>query len=225
MANRRLELYNDSLKPPEVAAGINAASRNAIRLIEDAGILFKQGRWASVAAMAILSIEESGKIYVLRSIAVAKGKPAIQKHWKEYRSHKKKNVLGLFPELIRKGACTLEDFQTIFDPNAAHPHQIEQLKQLSMYTDCYDNANWSEPDMVIDEKLAEYLLKTAQIIASTHEVSSREIELWIEHMGPTHDLDEEAKKAAVVNWFAAMRNEGLFQHDDKDIPIYLAFCR
>jgi AbiV family abortive infection protein len=221
MPNKPLKQYNGSLTPPQIAAGINAARRNAARLIEDADILFKQRRWATAATLAILFIEEFGKTYILRTLALVQGIPALQKHWREYRSHTKKNVLGLFPELVRKGAHSLEDFQPIFDLKAAHPHQIEQIKQLSIYTDCYFEGCWSEPEMVVDEQLSEYLLRTAKLIMSTHEVSAREIELWIEHVGSSLTLDPEQRKAAIIDWYTAMKEEKLFKNEDIDISHFI----
>jgi len=49
---------------------MNAATRNARRLAADARLLLDAGRLPTAAALATLSIEETGKVSILREIAV-----------------------------------------------------------------------------------------------------------------------------------------------------------
>jgi hypothetical protein len=51
---------------------MNAANRNARRLVADAKLLLDAGRYPSAAALAALAIEESGKTSILRTLAVVK---------------------------------------------------------------------------------------------------------------------------------------------------------
>jgi hypothetical protein len=51
------------------------------------------GRIPSSLALAILAIEEAGKISILRRLAVALADIEVSDVWKEYRSHTSKNVM------------------------------------------------------------------------------------------------------------------------------------
>jgi AbiV family abortive infection protein len=72
MSPKKLNSYTGKLNPEQIAEGINVAAHNALRLSEDAQILFNATRYPSATAFAILSIEESGKIPILRSLLLLK---------------------------------------------------------------------------------------------------------------------------------------------------------
>ncbi len=61
MGKKGLSQYKGELNATEITLGINAARRNATRLAEDASLLIDNKRYPSGLALAILSIEESGK--------------------------------------------------------------------------------------------------------------------------------------------------------------------
>jgi len=58
--------YRGPLDVAQIAAGMNLATSNAARLAKDARLLLENERWPSAASIAALSIEESGKVVVLR---------------------------------------------------------------------------------------------------------------------------------------------------------------
>jgi len=91
-----------------VAEGINAACQNAKRLADDAEILLKNKRYPSAASLAILSIEESGKVSILRGLSVAKNSDDLKESWQEYRSHTKKNAAWIIADLLESGARKLD---------------------------------------------------------------------------------------------------------------------
>ena len=95
MRNRKLNQYKDKLSPAQLAEGINAALGNAKRLAEDAVLLLQAKRYPSAASLAILSVEESGKISILRALALARDGDAVKDSWRDYRSHTKKNAIWL----------------------------------------------------------------------------------------------------------------------------------
>ncbi len=68
---KHLDSYKGKLDNKQIADGINAARRNARRLFEDAQMLLGANRYPTVASLAILSIEESGKEYIIRGMAIA----------------------------------------------------------------------------------------------------------------------------------------------------------
>ena len=67
----RLPQYRDALSLEQIAEGMNRALANASRLADDAQALFDQRRIPSAIALSILSIEESGKVSILRQISLA----------------------------------------------------------------------------------------------------------------------------------------------------------
>jgi AbiV family abortive infection protein len=221
MGKSSLNPYKGSLKPDEIAAGMNAARRNAKRLCEDAELLIKNDRYSSATCMAILAIEEAGKLQILRELALARDGKEIKDAWKSYRSHTSKNVTWILPSLVSKGAKTLEDFREIFDSNSDHPQILDQLKQVGFYTDCLGKKHWSEPGDVINKETATSILKVALISLAGNEVTAREIELWIKHMGPVWKGDMDWMKKALENWYSDMESEGLSDHDAERINKYL----
>jgi AbiV family abortive infection protein len=190
-------------------------------LVDDASLLLANERYASAAALAILSIEESGKVSILRAIALARTEDERLRWWKDFRSHTKKNVRGGFTELVARGARHLDDFAPLFEEDAELPHLLDKLKQIALYTDCLGKAHWAEPSSLIEKELAEGLVTNAKLFARHAEVSPREIELWIEHLGPVWMSDPDWMKKAIANWYRAMHAEGLADGDAEDMARFL----
>ena len=59
MAKTKLSQYRGRLTPAQVADGMNAAIRNALRLADDAHALFDLERHPTAVSIAVLSIEDS----------------------------------------------------------------------------------------------------------------------------------------------------------------------
>jgi len=209
MSNKRLNQFKGELDAVQIADGMNAASRNAKRRADDAAILLENSRWPSAVSLAILSIEESGKLSILRRMATATDAKERKGIWREYRSHTQKNPMGIFIDHIRNGARKLGDFAPIFDTDADHPYLLDQLKQLGFYSDCLGNAHWAEPATVIDEPTARSMVVSAQALATEKIIEAEEIELWIQHVGPhLHGSQADAERA-LERWYSAMQQHGL----------------
>ncbi|QNI04780.1 AbiV family abortive infection protein [Halomonas sp. SH5A2] len=164
----------------------------------------------TACSLAALSIEESGKVSILRAMSLARDDNELKEEWKWYRSHTNKNVQWIFPQLVAEGARRLDDLRPLFDKDAEHPYILDQIKQLGFYTDCLSNkGHWSIPDEVIDGELADQLVSTAELLSSASPTSEREIELWVEHVGPVWKKDMNWMKRAVASWYEAMQQEGL----------------
>jgi AbiV family abortive infection protein len=86
---------------------MNAAIRNAQRLADDAGLLLNAARLPSAAAMATLSIEESGKQSILRELATVTSPDELKAAWRRYRDHRSKNGSWILPHLVYHGARQL----------------------------------------------------------------------------------------------------------------------
>lgn len=214
MTKTRLTMYRGELTPAQIARGINAARRNARRLADDAKLLLDNGRYPTAVAIAALSVEESGKSSVLRGLAMAPNEDARRRTWKDYRSHRSKNAAWILPELVAKGARDLDSLRLATDASAEHTALLDQVKQIGFYTDCLGDAHWSEPADVINKDLATSLVGIANLLANESAVCERDIELWIEHMRPVYRAPLTQMKAALLNWFAAMRQNGLWEDDD-----------
>ena len=221
MSKSKLSYFRGRLDVAQIADGMNAAQRNARRLADDARSLFDLARYPTATAIAILSIEESGKVRILRGLALERNAERRCQLWKEFRLHRSKNVAWIIPDLFVTGARTLESLRLAADPSAEHTALLDQVKQLALYTDCLGTGHWSEPLDVINEDLTCSLVSTADLLAKGRTVTRREIELWIEHMGPTYRESLECQKISLSNWYAAMRENGLSQHDSKSVDSFL----
>lgn len=208
-AKRPLTPFTGRLSAQHVANGINAAIQNAGRLLADAELLAKSGRFPSACAMAILSIEESGKPSVLRRLAIANDEAAVKALWRDYRSHQAKNAAWIIVALARGGARTLRDLAPIYDPESDHPVILDTIKQLGFYTDSYAAGSWSMPEHVIDEALCAEILLAASTLLSKNTVTVREIELWIEHIGA------DQSETGLRNYFRAIQAEGFSPPEDE----------
>jgi AbiV family abortive infection protein len=217
MSKAKLPQYNGGLDASQIARGMNAACRNARRLADDASLLLDAGRYPTAASVAVLSIEESGKASVLRGLALAPTEETRRRAWKDYRSHRSKNAAWILPELAAKGARDLEALRLATDPPAEHTAILDQIKQIGLYTDCLGDAHWSEPDKVVDKNLAGSLVGIADLFARNKGVTVKEVELWVEHMGPSYGAPLEWMKTALLNWYAAMREHGLWE--EGEIPV------
>jgi AbiV family abortive infection protein len=208
--------YRGPLSPQQVADGMNAAVRNAKRLLADAQTLYDLKRFPSACSLAILSIEESGKLSILRGIVGATDEETLKSKWRDYRSHQTKNAHWIIAELVTKGARTLDELAPMFDESSDHPAVLDIVKQLGFYTDCYGNAHWAQPDNTVDDELAKEMLFIAANLASKHEISAREIELWIEYVStqaPTHQ--------SLLEFSKALEREGFSRHSIEEIEAFL----
>ena len=214
MPKKKLSQYRGTLAPAEIAEGMNAAIRNARRLADDARALFDLQRYPTSASIAVLSIEESGKVSILRHFAMVRDLPNCRRIWQDYRNHRSKNVAWILPDLVAAGARDLDSLHLAAQADAEHTALLNNVKQIGFYSDCLGNTHWSEPDKVIDKRLAQMLVKIADVFATKEAVTPEEIELWVAHLGPAYGAPLETMKAALLNWYRAMNEAGLLNEDD-----------
>ena len=193
--NSHLKSYCGELSPAEIADGIAAAQANARRLIGDAKLLADAGRFPSAAALAILAIEERGKVIKLKET------------WRDYRSHRAKNAGWAMPLLLPAGARTMKDFAPMVDKKADHASMLDALKQVAFYTDCLGEKHWSKPEEVIEPDLAKVLIEIAERMWGDSTVTAREMELWHEIVAPHYAKRE--MPDAVIRCEEALKKEGL----------------
>lgn len=218
---KKLDSYRGKLDAAQIAEGMNAASENAKRLLTDAETLLAANAFPSATSLAILSIEEAGKVSILRMLALSDTDKEIDEIWKDYRSHTKKNAFWLLPQLAVQGARKLDDLRPLFDKESDHPFVLDQLKQLGFYTDCLGTCHWSKPAEVIDEQLSKMLVSTARILVRESTHTEKEIALWIEHVGPVWKKDPSWMKQAVINWYGAMQSAGLVEAGENKMEQFI----
>lgn len=182
-----LTRYQGPLSPRQAAEGISLARANASRLIADAELLLQNSRYASAIALAILAIEELGKVQAIKAILLQSARPQVKEAWRDYRNHRAKNVHWILPKLAAEGARTLSQLRTAADPAGDHTAMLDSVKQLSFYTDCYGNVGrWSEPSDAVDPEFAKAILATAHLLNRDEETTERELELWSSIVGPNY---------------------------------------
>lgn len=209
MIDGRPEEYRGPISPEMAARGMNLARKNAKRLAADAQLLLDAGRAPTAAALAALSIEEAGKVSILRGLVLASSEEQLRAEWKRYRDHRSKNGAWILPDLVAKGARRLAELAPLVERGAEHTNLLNSIKQLGLYSDCYGpTGHWADPVEVVEKALAENLVQTATAMASVgNDVTLRELELWKQHLGPVWGTPE--MPHALVRWAAAMHVEGL----------------
>lgn len=208
---KKLDAYRGKLSSAQIADGMNAAVANARLLLEDAKTLLERKRYPTATSLAILAIEEDGKTALLRYLALSTTEDGIRDAWKSYRSHTQKNIAWILPELAKRGARKLDDLYALVDKESDHPYLLDHVKQLGFYTDCLGEAHWSVPVEAIDESLARGIVATAETLvnARTSKYTTKEIDLWIENLGPVWKKDMPSMKQGIVKFYAAMQAHGL----------------
>jgi AbiV family abortive infection protein len=209
----RLDGYAGPLTPSQAAEGIQAATRNARSLLEDARLLAENERWSRAASLAILAIEEAGKVSLLRSLVLVDDPDGLREEWRAYRSHTRKNVMGAFLEHVRDSP-NIEDFRSLFDKSTDRPQVLDAVKQLGFYSDCLGDAHWSLPDEVVDEDLAGSLLATASVLAGKDDspmTTPDELEIWVKYLKPVWRGEMIAMKRALIDCYQEAADKGVLK--------------
>lgn len=203
-----LTQYKGPLTPTQAAEGIALARANAARLISDAELLVENNRYASASALAILAIEELGKVQAIKTIVLQSEPKKLKEAWRDYRNHRAKNVQWILPKLAAEGARTLAQVRSAADPAGDHTAMLDSVKQLSFYTDSYGSAGrWSEPSEAVDPQFAISILATARMLNRQTQTTARELELWATIVGPHYG--KPTMIDAVLDFQKQIFNEGL----------------
>lgn len=142
---------DEILSETEALTAQSAAAATARGLYDDARLLLRHGRIQRAAALAILALEEVGKIQVLARVAGARDDAARKAGWKEYVLHRAKAA-----ENVAAGVgFDQEKVREIFS------QQADALKQLAFYSNWLDSGDWTSPESVIDAASAELAVQWA----------------------------------------------------------------
>lgn len=207
--------FYSKLDPKSAAIGIRLAYENAELLLKDAELLFANRRFERAVALAILAIEEAGKSTIIRGILLADDPRQLKKEWRNYRQHTQKNLAWILPHLVAKGASKLEELSQIFNPASDHGVTLDNIKQLSLYTDIFGSGQWSKPSDTVDDVLARQILLIADSIVRIEKVmtSERELELWVKFLKPARNLGRKGMKEALRNCYAEAEKLGIMDRE------------
>ncbi|AIY64324.1 MULTISPECIES: AbiV family abortive infection protein [Pseudoalteromonas] len=212
--SKNLKQWKNTLSTSEIANGMNFAQQNAKRLLSDAEKLFELESYPTAYSIAVLAIEEAGKISILRELAVARDGKEVKDAWKAYRTHTKKNVMYVFPLLVANGCKKLRDFGGIYSEENDFPALLDDLKQVGFYTDCLGQKHWAVPSQVIDKEAAKDILRVASTLCEHRTYTQKELDLWVKHIKPVWKSSMPEMQAALKAWFTEMLNEGLAEESN-----------
>lgn len=195
-------------KASEISKG---AIQNASSLFDDAKLLFENGRYARAICLSVLSIEESGKPSIIRSIILEDDSKEIANLWKSFRRHQDKNSLWIVPELIMNGVKRLEEMRKVVDPKSDHPQVLDNLKQLCFYSDVFTKGKLSLPDEVATKDVASELLAIANSNIKETFNSEKALEIWVKHLKPVWKKQMIEMKNALMNCYQELEDEGIIE--------------
>lgn len=205
--------YKGRLTPQQAAEGITVALTNAKALVKDSELLLEHERYPRAAALAILAIEEAGKVSLIRALLLARDESEVREEWRAYRSHTKKNVLYILPDLAARGAKSSQDLWPTMGPNSDHPEVLEALKQVALYTDAYGACRWSLPGDAITSDIATSLVSVARLLSQggAPMTTAQELELWVKHVGPVWKKEMWEMRQALAACYAEAEERGFLK--------------
>jgi AbiV family abortive infection protein len=217
-----LDQYIGRLSPGQAATGIRAAIINARHLLEDAELLFQKRRWERATALAILAIEEIGKVPILREVLLARDDSELRACWRRYRSHTGKNVHWILPQLIVKGARKLEHLRPAYEESSDHGNLLESIKQLAFYSDALGKCRWWVPGETTDEELFEAILEAARVLVKAGDsafTSEKELEIWVKHLRPVWKQNMDLMKKALLASYAEAESKGVLRGKSSELTM------
>lgn len=166
---------------------MQAASLNAVDLMDSADLLYTHKRFAHSVALATLAIEEAGKLPLLQSIFLGFGGDRVRL-WKSYRSHRAKTsslnagiqarVRATFPQIPPGEAKAIGQA----GPTPIH---LETNKQRAIYSDCLAvedvfvchlprNIDWRQ-------QAWDRLCEAQAIVHGLRDYTPEELDVWLRH--------------------------------------------
>src|SRR5690606_8403927 len=113
--------------------------KNARSLFEEAMILHQHARYARAVTLAILAIEEIGKISIIKNIITADStsdnyKKELKDWWRKFRSHRAKNSMWVLPLLLDSKAKK-EHIEKFMSSTGNATAYLDEWKMASLYVD------------------------------------------------------------------------------------------
>ena len=209
---KNIKQYSGRLTVAQIAAGMNHCRDSATRLLQAARTLYEAKDYATTVSLAVLAIEEAGKLPILRRMLTVADDAEMRQCWKEFRSHCLKNGQAKFPACVNS-TVGLDDLRCTVEVTQEN-QKLDDLKQLGLYVDCAGDAEWVSPIESITGEIAAAMVLIAAIVCSAGGLTTvRELEIWQETVGacPYGPLSE--MKNQIVRWRRRLEKEGLAQPD------------
>jgi AbiV family abortive infection protein len=176
-----------SLTADQAAAAMQAARLNALDLMDSAELLYTHKRFSHAASLAILAIEEGGKVPLLQSIFLGFGGDRTRL-WKSYRLHRAKTA-SLNPAIQARVRATFPETPLAAAKEIAQagptPSELESNKQRAVYSDCLqvDDAFVCHLPRNIDwrQMAWERLCEAQAIVHGLRDYPPEELEVWLRH--------------------------------------------
>ena len=151
---------------------------------------------------------------MLRRLALASEPPDLKANGDGYGSHRRKlgHPLGLGEVFAPNALLDLADALTqAVERRAETVASMNARKQAGFYTDCVPGPSgkpfWAEPHATITPDHARTVVECAAILLEHREVTVREMELFVEHVGPV--IDSPGSVDGWRGWLRALAAEGL----------------
>jgi AbiV family abortive infection protein len=146
----------------EIVSGIRKTFANAEALVEDAKALQAAGRYPRAIALAILAMEELGKLERFSALLMYAREGRLRDWWRKFRRHDVKAQMFLINSLIQipmgdeARADTIRAFVQVHIGSFLH-----EAKMLVLYTDFRDGQFVSPADFPDAKEFADDLIRTA----------------------------------------------------------------
>ena len=149
----------------EAVMGISLAIQNSKELLEDAEILLENDRYPRAVSLAVLAIEEYGKVEKIKQLLLSK--QMVSRLWNDLRSHKSKSFYWMFPLLKQMKINDPVIINEFTSPKGDGANFLDQLKQICFYTEAVNNPEkkgcyWWLPSEIADENVAKFYCELAR---------------------------------------------------------------
>ncbi len=203
------------LNKEQIAKGMHLCYMNAMSLVDESRLLKENGYYARALSLAILALEELGKIPLIFNMILcpADDAEAWRKSWEEFQSHKSKlGIMTIYGKQVLRALG--ESFKTEL-PSGIEP-LANKLKQLGFYVSFFkdrfvlpedfakENYEWLDWFLVaLDERLASF-----ERLHGSLENSERFTDEAIEFLATVRQAKtRNERKKIVSDWLSQHRRE------------------
>lgn len=143
-----VERYSGALSLEQISTGISACIENALDLFGDAMLLYEHKRHARALSLLLTSLQEAGKVALLRQMTLhsSKDQQAWSHLWKRFRNHETKDAFGQSAKITRDALGNPgEAFLQQGRYNKTTAPAKEKIRQFGQYVDFIkkDDKWWS----------------------------------------------------------------------------------
>ncbi|GAA0527908.1 AbiV family abortive infection protein [Chitinophaga japonensis] len=213
-----IETYSGVVTPEMAEIGIKLSIENAFSLLSESRLLLNNSYYPRAIALAILAIEEKGKIEMIKQLLLYKQKVASA--WQNFRDHKHKNANWKFPLLKEKGINNIELLSKVTDPKGPAALELDRIKQLCFYTDAArmkgnkSKWNWLQPTDIFTKDYATTLLMIAENFVKDDGIdwTSEALSIYKDYFTPK-DGEEQVTVQKFISFYKDLENRSLISKE------------